>query len=453
MSSTYADELVTSATPRSRDAMAPPVPLTLADTGLSEAFVSDLLLKILYARGTRTGQQLADAIRLPFPVIDEPLLTLQQRRMLEVRSTSGHGRTGYLFDITGPGVARAQEAQATSQYAGPAPVPLEQYRAWSGRQSISDAHVTRADIRRGFGSLVLEEEFLDLLGPAVNSAKSIFLYGDSGNGKTLIADTIAAVLGDSIHVPYAIQVDGQIILVHDPVYHRRVEGDPGESGGGTVSLWLTGEDEHDRRWVRARRPVVVTGGELTLDELDLRYDPNTRVYQAPFQVKANGGVLIIDDFGRQRVPPRDLLNRWIVPLEKRIDYLTLHTGSKFPLPFDCLVIFATNLDPRGLVEEAFLRRIHYKLHVRDPERAQYEEIFRRCCADRGIGFDARGVEHIYSEFYGTRGIEARSCHPRDILDHLCDAARYLEVPPTLSDELLDRACNSYFLDVAVPDAD
>jgi predicted ATPase with chaperone activity len=193
---------------------------------------------------------------------------------------------------------------------------------------------------------------------------------------------------------------------------------------------------------------VVAGGELTLEELDLQYDRHTKVYQAPFQMKANGGVLIIDDFGRQRVPPRDLLNRWIVPLERRQDFLTLHTGGKFPVPFDCLLIFATNLDPKSLAEEAFLRRIRYKVHVTDPTREQYGEIFRRCCVARGIEYAESGVEHVYREFYGRRRIPARSCHPRDILDHLVDLAGFLEIEPALTDDLLDRACESYFLDLA-----
>jgi predicted ATPase with chaperone activity len=425
----------------------PPAPESLGDTGLTPGFVGDLLMKTLYVHGARTGQQLAETICLPFALLDELLHDLQQRRFVEVRGTAGHGRSGYLFDLVTAGRERAQEALAASQYVGPAPVPLAQYSRWLLAHSIQGVHVTRASIADGFREMVLDRHLLEQLGPAVNSAKSLFIYGDSGNGKTLIADTIAGLLGGTMYVPYAVKVDGQIMLVYDPVYHRPPT-DTVRTEAGEISIWRDSNSEHDRRFARVRRPVVVTGGELTLEELDLQYDRHTKLYQAPFQVKANGGVLIIDDFGRQRVPPRDLLNRWIVPLEKRIDYLTLHTGGKFPVPFDSLLIFATNLDPKSLVEEAFLRRIHYKIHVVDPTPEQYAEIFRRCCVARGITFVQAGVEHVYREYYGKRGIPPRSCHPRDILDHLCDVARFLEVEPHVNRELLDRACESYFLDVA-----
>jgi predicted ATPase with chaperone activity len=426
---------------------APPPPETLADTGLGAGFVQDLLLKVLYSQGARLGQQLADTVCLPLVLVDEQLHLLQQRRMVEVRGTAGHGRGGYLFDLTGAGRERAQEAMESSQYVGPAPVPLEQYSQWLLAHTIQDVHITRERIVHGFRDLVIDRHLLELLGPAINSAKSIFLYGESGNGKTLLAETIARMLGGSMYVPYAVKIDGQIMLVYDPIYHRPAESPAARTPAGEISIWRDVDTEFDHRFARVRRPVVVAGGELTLDDLDLQYDRHTKLYQAPFQMKANGGVLIIDDFGRQRVPPRDLLNRWIVPLEKRHDYLTLHTGGKFPVPFDCLLIFATNLDPKSLVEEAFLRRIHYKVHVLDPTREQYEEIFRRCCAARGVPYTDDGVAHIYEEFYGRRGIPARSCHPRDILDHVLDVARFLEVEPSLAADLLDRACESYFLDV------
>nr|MBA3259644.1 hypothetical protein [Gemmatimonadales bacterium] len=313
---------------------------------------------------------------------------LQQRRLVEVRGTSGPSRGGYLFDLTGAGRDRAREALASSQYVGPAPVPLTQYRMWVEKQSIRNVHVTKEKVREGFRGLVLSDAIHEVLGPSINSAKSLFLYGAPGNGKTMIAETISHLLGGDIFVPFAVEIEGQIMVVYDPVYHRGVDGAEMVTGVDPTSPdWFKSPPSYDQRYVKVRRPVVLTGGELTLEQLDLQYDNYTKMYIAPFQLKANGGVLILDDFGRQRVPPKDLLNRWIVPLEKRIDFLTLHTGGKFPVPFDCLLIMATNLEPSQLVEEAFLRRIHYKIQIEGPKPEQYAEIFSRCCAERGIQYD------------------------------------------------------------------
>jgi predicted ATPase with chaperone activity len=428
------------------EAPAPPAPESWRDLGLSREAVTDLLLKLLYAQGAQAGQRAADLLCIPFDLVDEILLALQQRRMVEVRGTTGHARAAYLFDLAGAGRERAREAMDASQYVGPVPVPLAQYTEWMARQTVRDVHVNRAAVRDGFRDVVLNEAMMEQLGPAINSARSLFLYGDSGNGKTLIAGAISRMLGGDLYVPHAIDVDGETILVYDPVFHRpATQEQPDEP---LNAIWRSGgEQEHDRRFVRVRRPVVITGGELTLPQLDLQYDSQSKMYQAPFQVKANGGVLIIDDFGRQQVAPKDLLNRWIVPLEQRTDYLTLHTGSKFTVPFDCLLIVSTNLDPRSLMDEAFLRRIHYKIQVESPTRAQYDEIFRRCCAARGIPFSDGGPEYVWREIYGRRGIPARSCHPRDVVDHVCDVARFFDVQPALTAPLLERACASYFLDM------
>jgi predicted ATPase with chaperone activity len=421
----------------------PPAPETLEGSGLSAEMVTDLLLKTLYNLGARTGQQLAEDICLGFSIIDDLLVDQQERRVIEVKGTNGVGRSGYLFTLSGAGRERARDAFEASQYVGPAPVPLAQYRTWVERQSIQHVHVNRDRVREGFAGLVLEEDLLETLGPAVNSAKSLFIFGESGNGKTMIAEAIAAMLGGAIYVPHAIEVEGRVIVIHDPVYHQPAEVEDEEGSFGSL-LWRN-DAEHDRRFARVKRPVVVTGGELMLEQLDLQYDPHTKMYQAPFQMKANGGVLIIDDFGRQRVRARDLLNRWIVPLEKRLDYLTLHTGGKFPVPFDALLLLATNLDPDDLVEEAFLRRIHYKIYVDSPRREQYTEIFRRCCASRGIAFEEDAFDYLWKDCYETRGIPPRGCHPRDILDHVVDAARYSDVEPSLSPELLDYAVRTYFI--------
>ena len=423
----------------------PQVPETLADTGLSPEGVSDLLLKTLYVQGARSGQQLTDSIRLPFGILDDCLLDLQQRQLLEVRAAKGHGRGGYTFDLTGKGRERAREAMDSNHYVGPAPIPLATYREWVERQSIKGVSISREGIEVGFSHLVLAPEFLDQLGPAINSAKSMFLYGDSGNGKTNLAESIARMMGGELFVPYAVDVDGHVMVVYDPVHHHALP--EGRVNGNAQEEWLEPVHAFDRRFARVRRPVVFTGGELTLDQLDLQYDSHSKVYQAPFQVKANGGVLIIDDFGRQRVRPRDLLNRWIVPLEKRMDFLTLHTGHKFPVPFDSLLIFATNLDPLDLVDEAFLRRIHYKIFVPSPSREDYRKIFRRVCVSRQIVYSDSAVDWIYERFYARLGITPRSCHPRDVVDHLCDYARFVDAEPIFTEALLQGACASYFLDM------
>jgi predicted ATPase with chaperone activity len=429
------------------DSLEPPVPERVLDTGLSEEFIVDLILKTLYVQGVRTGRQLMAAVRLPFAFVDDRLLSLQQRRLVEVLGTSGPNRGAYLFDLTGAGRDRAREAMSSSQYVGPAPVPLVQYRTWVEKQTIRNVHVTREVVRDGFRRMVLSDAVHDVLGPSINSAKSLFLYGAPGNGKTMIAETISHLLGGDVFVPFAVEVEGQIMILYDPVYHQPVGGlNPLEDDAGAEGGWLKASPAYDQRYVKVRRPIVLTGGELTLDQLDLQYDHHTKMYQAPFQLKANGGVLILDDFGRQRVPPKDLLNRWIVPLEKRIDFLTLHTGGKFPVPFDCLLIISTNLEPSHLVEEAFMRRIHYKILVEGPNPQQYAEIFARCCVERQIEYDQAAVNHIYDKWYGRRGIHARACHPRDILDHLVDIARFYEGRPELNFDMVDRACRSYFLD-------
>ncbi len=433
----------------SADVVSPPVPNDVAATGLSAEFIVDLLIKTLYVQGARTGLQLNESVRLPFDFVDDQLMSLQQRRLVEVRGTAGVGRGGYMFELTSGGRERAREALSSSQYVGAAPVPLSQYRTWVEKQSIRNVHVTRDVVRDGFRRMVLSEAVHDVLGPAINSAKSLFLYGGPGNGKTMIAETISHMLGGDIYVPYAVEIEGQIMVVHDPVYHQGV--DTPEPAPGIELLpsspdWLKQAPDFDRRYAKVRRPVVLTGGELTLEQLDLQYDTYTKMYQAPFQVKANGGVLILDDFGRQRVPPKDLLNRWIVPLEKRIDFLTLHTGGKFPVPFDTLLIISTNLEPSQLVEEAFLRRIHYKIMIEGPSPAQYADIFARCCAERSISYDAGAVNYVYDAWYGRHSIVPRACHPRDILDHIMDIARFHESKPELTTDMVDRACRSYFLD-------
>ncbi len=435
--------------PEAREQVAPPVPKELADTGLSNALLQDLILKSLYDVGARTGDELRQLLKLPFHLLDEQLTDLQQRRLIEVRGAGEQNRVNYTFDLVGEGRERARELLATNGYVGPAPVQLEAYSSWVKEQTIQGIVVSAEGIRDGFSHLVYDEQFLDQLGPAINSGLSLFLYGHSGNGKTTIAEAIAGMLGGEVYLPYALEIQGSIVVLFDPVYHKPVVSDDGPDADDAFgeSPLFQQDTPHDARYAKIKRPVVFVGGELTLEQLELQYDPDSRIYQAPAHVKANGGVFILDDFGRQHVRPRDLLNRWMVPLEKRIDFLAFKNGYKFPIPFDCMLLFATNLNPLELVDEAFLRRIRYKILVESPSRDQFDEIFRRCCESRDILFDRHRVDHIFKQYYGRLQIAPRGCHSRDIVDTLCNVAKYKRIPPSLTIQLLDEACRSYFLDM------
>ena len=420
----------------------PPVPTTLADTGLSGSEVLALALKTMYHRGAISGADLAEAVALPFSVLDDVLFQAQQRHFLEVLGTQGHGRAGYTFELTEQGRVRAQAALEANQYVGPAPVPIVVFDEWVRKQSVKENRVGRDDLDRGFHDLVLSPDVLEALGPALNSGSSIFLYGAPGNGKTAIAERVGRLTSAEIYLPHAIVVGGNIMVLFDPVYHVPVEPDGGGRAGNGL---LRPAMAHDARFVKIRRPTVFVGGELTMEQLDLQYDSYSKVYHAPFQLKAAGGVLVIDDFGRQRMRASELLNRWIVPLEKGFDNLTLHTGVKFPVPFDCILIFSTNLNPRDLVDEAFLRRIRFKVEVRSPDRTAFESILRMNCEAEGIDYDPAAVDILFREYYEALGFRPRGCHPRDILHHIQSMAGFHGYRASLDADLLHRAVRSYFL--------
>jgi predicted ATPase with chaperone activity len=292
--------------------------------------------------------------------------------------------------------------------------------------------------------LVIEQEMLDMLGPAVNSGRSIFLFGDPGNGKTAMAESVGRmVLGAEMYLPYAVEIAGMVIKVFDEVNHKLAP----EADNPMSTNQLSVRPRLDRRWIKIQRPVITVGGELTLETLDLVWDDVSKYYEAPFQMKANGGMFLIDDFGRQLVRPRDLLNRWVVPLEKRYDYLTLHTGQKIEVPFELLIVFSTNLEPSDLVDEAFLRRIRHKIEVGDPSFDSFREIFRRECTFRNIAFDEEGLAYLLREYYIKPEKPLRACHPRDLLDEILDIARYRNITPALSQDLIDRACRAYFVEL------
>jgi len=436
-----ADSVTAEPGPSSGPTPAPPT--SLEETGLSREALLGLLVKTLHLRGGQSGFGISDALALPFGLVDDLLLELQGGGLLEVKGAEGPTRSTYRFSLTGKGRERAGDELTASRYVGPAPVPFSQYVEWIRRQSVETVRIQRDQLEAGLGELVLPEGFLDLLGPAVNSGKSLFLYGDPGNGKTRIAEAVAGLFGEAFYVPHAVDLDGHIMVLYDPIFHEALY-DHGKEPPSGLQLFRD-LPKHDRRFVRVKRPVAVAGAELELSQLDLRYDPFSRTYQAPIQLKANGGVLVIDDLGRQRVRPRDLLNRWIVPLEHRLDYLSLESGKKIAVPFDCLVVFSTNIEPRELVEEAFLRRIHYKIRVPDPSPDLYDQIFFRCCESQGIRFDPAAPQLIRREYYETGKAVPRGCHPRDILSHLRDAAIFKGGETSLSPPLLRQACESYFV--------
>jgi predicted ATPase with chaperone activity len=422
----------------------PPEPPSIEATGLSLGFIADIALKTLYLRGQMTLGELATSLGLPITNVTEKVMDfLKSERLVEIRGGAGLSSATYQFVIVDKGAEKAQEALARSQYVGRAPVPLATYVAAVQRQSIANVTITQEDIVRAFSHLVIPRDTLSQLGPAINSGKSIFLFGPPGNGKTTIAEVMVGLLRGEVVLPFAVEVDGQVIKVYDQVYHRIA-----------VDLATQDRARFDHRWVVSKRPIVMTGGELTLETLDLIWDETSKMYEAPFQMKANGGIFMVDDFGRQRVSPRDLLNRWIVPLEKRIDYLTLKTGKKIEIPFDMLIVFSTNLDPADLVDEAFLRRIRYKIGIVSPTVEQYEEILKRLCARKQIEYHADALSQILA-YYRKKGLELRSCHPRDILDQIVDTARFLQRKPALDADLVDMACESYFVSLnaeGVPDS-
>jgi predicted ATPase with chaperone activity len=425
------------------DTFVPAEPKSVADTGLDMGFLSDLVLKVLYFQGIQVGTDIAATIKLPFlGVIDQAMEFLKREQLVEVKGGAGLSDAAYRYAITLKGGGRAREVLNRGQYIGPAPVPLAVYNRAVRRQTTQRVHVNPGTIRNALSHLVLNDTIMDEVGPSVNSGRSIFLFGPPGNGKTSIAESLGRIiLSGSILIPYAVVVDGQVIKVFDDVNHVRAEEpkDPLEPSRQPVRM--------DGRWVRIQRPVIVVGGELTLESLDLTFDDAAMLYEAPFQMKSNGGMFLIDDFGRQLVRPRDLLNRWILPLEKRVDFLTLRTGRKIEVPFEVLIVFSTNLEPRDLVDEAFLRRIRYKIEIGDPSFDEYREIFKRICRSRKVPYDEQGLSYLLQEHYIKPKSKLRACHPRDIIDELIDIAAYRELEPRLTPELIDLACSSYFVEI------
>lgn len=421
----------------------PPIIDSIESTGLSQGFVQDMALKILYFRGQLTGHDIAELVRLPYQAVINPVMEfLKREQMVEVKGSGGLGSASYQYTLTNKGADRAREQLERTAYTGAAPVPWDSYVEAIKSQGGERLQVNPKIMEESLSHLILADSVFSKIGPAVNSGKSIFLYGPPGNGKTTIAESIGRmILLNDIYIPYAVEVDGQIIKVYDEINHEQVPDDMGRSvGTGPLR-----SHRRDRRWIRIKRPVIMVGGELSLDGLELVYDPINKYYEAPFQMKANGGMFLIDDFGRQQIRPRDLLNRWIVPMEKNIDFLALHTGRKVEVPFEVLIVFSTNLPPRDLVDEAFLRRIRHKIEVTSPSFEEYREIFQRVAKSRKVPYDEQVVRYLLQEYYIKQKHKLRASHPRDILDQLLDIAAYLGIQPTLTQEMIDRAAESYFV--------
>jgi hypothetical protein len=417
---------------------APPVPRTLEDTGLGADQIEQLLIKTLYT-GEATGHIVAERVRLPYAILEPLVEHARAERLIEVRGATGTGSASYRYALTDLGRDRARQYLEINQYVGAAPVPLAVYVAEMRALASRRGYIDREQLRRGFSHLIVDDDVLEQLGPAVNAGKAVFLYGPPGNGKTVLAEGMGRALGGDMYMPHAVDVDGQIITMFDPINHESLETDSDPSS-------VIAAAPRDRRWVRIRRPVVMVGGELTLDMLDLTFNPLSKFYEAPIQLKANGGVFLVDDFGRQRIRPQELLNRWIVPLESRFDYLTLHTGKKFQVPFDVLIVFATNLDPQSLADEAFLRRIPYKIAVVDPTIQEFSRIFELNCQRRHLPFHQVMVAYLQRRHYAPARRPLRACHPRDLLDQVTALCRYRGLKPKITRELLDRACAAYFVD-------
>jgi predicted ATPase with chaperone activity len=407
---------------------------SIEDIGVRRSFLEDLALKVLYLIGEMSLLELARHLGLTLCMVEELFQRLRKDQLCQVTGMAG---AVYRITTTSAGKSRALELLGQNQYAGPAPVSLEDYVRSIRSQSIRSMEVTSRDVNRAFEHLVLDSQILTQIGTAVLSGRAIFLYGPTGTGKTTLAETLIRLFrNDQIWRPYAVEMESQIITIYDPVLHQKID-----------SPWTP---DHDGRWVLCRRPCILVGGELTIEMLDLQFNPSTKYYSGPVQMKANNGLLIVDDFGRQRLRPEELLNRWVVPLDRRIDFLSLAGGQKIEIPFDLFVVFATNLDPARMVDEAFLRRIQTKIKVDFATPQQFLEIFRRVCLQSGLPFDATAAEDLIRIITQEYKEPLRACYPRDIVQQILCNARYLEKDPIPSREAMAQACHSYFLTPSSP---
>ncbi len=418
----------------SPDPFVPRVRNSLREMGLTESDVESLVLKFLLARGDAYGREIADQVKLPFCLLDPLLRELKSDQLVVYRGANEWN--DYLYQLTDLGRERARRFSQLCTYFGAAPVSLRDYVQSVEAQSLRHQRVTPADLQRAFADLLVSPSMLDRLGPAIVAGRGLFLFGPPGNGKTSIAKRVSQVFGKTIWIPRAISVDGEIVRVFDPHKHRVV---PLTNEGSSLETGTI-----DRRWVRIERPTIIVGGELTMAHLEITENPVTHICEAPLQMKSNCGTLVIDDFGRQRIRIDELLNRWIVPLEEKIDYLSLPSGKTIQVPFDQLIVFSTNLEPRQLVDEAFLRRIGYKLEIRDPTEADFRALFRMLTERLGMPYRDEVVSYLIERYYRKTGRNFRYCHARDLLAQIKAFCQYAGRPLELTPEYIDMAAESYF---------
>jgi DNA-binding PadR family transcriptional regulator len=416
------------------DEYIPIEPATIRDTGLTDSEVESLILKYLLSRGDCTGREVSDQIRLPFILLDPLLRQLKFDQLLVYRGSAP--MNDYVYQLTDLGRERARRFMDHCTYFGSAPVSLTDYIAGVKAQSLEGQHPTQDDLKRAFEDILVGERMLRRLGPAINSGRGLFLFGAAGNGKTTIAERITRSFGQFIWMPRAIGVDGEIIRLFDPVNHEEC---PLPAAAG-----LLDQSRIDRRWVRIRRPTIVVGGELTMDSLEVTLNRSTGISEAPLQLKSNCGTLVIDDFGRQKMSTDTLLNRWIVPLEKRFDYLNLPNGKKIQVPFDQLIVFSTNLEPKDLVDEAFLRRIPYKIEIIDPTEQEFRDLMKLMCGRLGFEHEEGPINYLIENHYRKVNRHFRCCQPRDLLLQVKNYCLFRKTPPKLTNENFDLAVENYF---------
>jgi hypothetical protein len=416
------------------DAFLPAEPRTIEETGLTDSLIESLVCQVLQLSGTLSGRRISERTGLPFPIIEQMLGTLRTRQLVV------HARPAafndYYYSLTENGRSRVQQLQKSFCYTGPAPVPLAEYLISVEAQGKCFSPIRRQHLTAALKDITYEESWLDFIGPAINSGRGIFLYGAPGNGKTTLAKCLTAAQGQSVWIPHAVIDDGMIIKLFDQSVHQKVNSNRESALLDTIT--------YDQRWIRIKRPTVIVGGELTMDNLEIRHDPRSNTCEAPLQMKSNCGCLLIDDFGRQRIAPAELLNRWIVPLESRIDYLNLPTGKKICVPFEQTILFSTNLQPEALVDEAFMRRVPFKIEIGDPSENEFRTLMRRCCEELGFQWRPRAFDYLVHKHYRGVGRPFRRCHARDLIHQVKSLCAYTGGPAELREEYLDLACRNYF---------